>query len=57
MNSLINLSDQRLVPSPRGLLVKNREGELFGLVGISGETSENDETCAIAGIEATGLIA
>jgi uncharacterized protein GlcG (DUF336 family) len=28
---------------------------LLGAVGVSGDTSDNDETCAVAGIEAAGL--
>ena len=28
---------------------------LLGAIGISGDTSDNDEMCAIAGIEAAGL--
>ena len=30
-------------------------GALLGAVGVSGDTSDNDEICAIAGIEAAGL--
>ena len=33
----------------------SRDGALLGAVGISGDTSDNDEACAIAGIEAAGL--
>ena len=57
MNSLINLSDQRLVPVPGGVLIKNHDGEVLGSVGITGDTSDNDEACAAAGIEAAGLVA
>jgi len=32
-------------------------GKVMGAVGISGDTGDNDEICAIAGIEAAGLIA
>ena len=28
---------------------------LLGAVGVSGDTSDNDEICAVAGIEAAGL--
>ena len=42
---------------PGGVLVKNEEGETLGAVGITGDTSENDETCAVAGIEAVKLVA
>ncbi len=57
MNSLINLSEQKLVPVPGGVLIKDSEGNLLGSIGITGDTSDNDEVCAVAGIEAAGLIA
>lgn len=46
-----------LVPVPGGVLVKNEGGDLIGAVGISGETSDNDEAAAVAGIMAAGLTA
>jgi uncharacterized protein GlcG (DUF336 family) len=57
MSSLINLSDQRLVPVPGGVLIKSSRGDVLGSVGITGDTSDNDEACAAAGIEAAGLVA
>ncbi len=44
-----------LVAVPGGVLVRDADGELIGAVGVSGDTSDNDETAAIAGIEAAGL--
>lgn len=44
-----------LVPVPGGVLIRSPEGALLGAVGISGDTSDNDEICAVAGIEAAGL--
>lgn len=44
-----------LVPVPGGVLVRSAEGRLLGAVGISGDNSDNDEICAVAGIEAAGL--
>ena len=44
-----------MVPVPGGVLIQDQEGALLGAVGISGDTSENDEAAAIAGIEAAGL--
>lgn len=45
-----------LIPVPGGVLV--REGDaIIGAVGVSGDTSDNDETAAVAGIRAVGLIA
>ena len=46
-----------LVPVPGGVLIRSKEGRLLGAVGISGDTSDNDEICAVAGIEADGLAA
>ena len=43
-----------LIPVPGGVLV-GRGGATIGAVGISGETSENDEAAALAAIEALGL--
>jgi uncharacterized protein GlcG (DUF336 family) len=48
------LAQGRMVPVPGGVLVQDG-GVLLGAVGVSGDTSDNDEVCAIAGIEAAGL--
>jgi uncharacterized protein GlcG (DUF336 family) len=48
------LAQGRIVPVPGGVLIQDG-GVLLGAVGISGDTSDNDEACAIAGIEAAGL--
>jgi uncharacterized protein GlcG (DUF336 family) len=38
-----------------GLLVTNAQGDIVGAVGVSGDTSDNDEAAALAGITAAGL--
>ena len=43
------------MPVPGGVLILDGSGILLGAVGVSGDTSDNDEICAIAGIEAAGL--
>jgi uncharacterized protein GlcG (DUF336 family) len=48
------LAQGRMVPVPGGVLIQDG-GVLLGAVGISGDTSDNDEACAIAGIEAAAL--
>lgn len=45
-----------LIPVPGGVLIR-REGQVVGAVGVSGDTSDNDEAVAVAGILAAGLIA
>jgi uncharacterized protein GlcG (DUF336 family) len=44
-----------LIPVPGGVLVHGPSGELLGAVGITGDTSDNDEAACVAGIEAAGL--
>jgi uncharacterized protein GlcG (DUF336 family) len=46
-----------LVPVPGGVLVRDAQGALVGAVGVTGDTSENDEAAAVAGIEGSGLVA
>ena len=51
------MSNGRMVPLAGGVLIRNDEGLVIGSVGISGDTSDNDEICAVHGIEAAGLTA
>jgi uncharacterized protein GlcG (DUF336 family) len=46
----------QLVPVPGGVLIKDGQGRILGSVGVSGDTSDNDEIAAAAGIEAVGLV-
>jgi uncharacterized protein GlcG (DUF336 family) len=45
-----------LVPVPGGVLIRSKEGELLGAIGISGDSSDNDEEAAMAGIAAVDLV-
>ncbi len=45
-----------MVPVAGGVLIKGECGFL-GAVGVTGDTSDNDEACALAGIAAAGLTA
>src|SRR6202790_1701430 len=54
VSAVNTLAQGRLVPVPGGVLIQNGS-TLLGAVGVSGDTSDNDEICAIAGIEAAGL--
>lgn len=45
----------KFVPVPGGVLVRDRKGAVIGAVGVTGDTSENDAACAVAGIEAVGF--
>jgi uncharacterized protein GlcG (DUF336 family) len=46
-----------MVPVPGGVLIRDAAGAIIGAVGASGDTSDNDEVAALAGIAATGLTA
>jgi uncharacterized protein GlcG (DUF336 family) len=46
-----------VVPAAGGVLIKNAEGQVLGAVGITGDTSDNDELCAVAGVNAVRLTA
>jgi uncharacterized protein GlcG (DUF336 family) len=48
-------SHGRMVTNPGGVLIKDASGNIVGACGISGDTSDKDEMCAVAGIEAAGL--
>jgi uncharacterized protein GlcG (DUF336 family) len=55
VDAVNTLAQGRIVPVPGGVLIRDAAGKLLGAVGISGDTSDNDETCCLAGIEAVGL--
>ncbi len=39
-----------------GVLIKDAGGTIIGAVGVSGDTADNDEIAALAGIAAAGLV-
>jgi uncharacterized protein GlcG (DUF336 family) len=49
------LAGGRLIPVPGGVLIRSGANSIIGAVGITGATSDQDEACAVAGIEAAGL--
>ena len=55
IGALTTIAQGRLVPVPGGVLIKAADGAVLGAVGISGDTSDKDAVCAVAGIEAAGL--
>jgi uncharacterized protein GlcG (DUF336 family) len=57
IQALSAASDGRIIPVPGGVLIRDGTGDTLGAVGISGDTSENDETCAVYGIAGAGLVA
>jgi len=54
-NALANVSDGRFIPVPGGVLINDGDGATIGAVGVSGDTSDKDEYCAITAIHHAGL--
>lgn len=54
-SALFAISGGAMAPSPGGVLIRNADGEVIGAVGVSGDTGDADEACAIAGVLAAGL--
>ncbi len=57
VQALTAVAQGRLVPVPGGVLIQDESQAVIGAIGISGDTSDIDEECAVAGIEAAGLTA
>jgi uncharacterized protein GlcG (DUF336 family) len=55
LTAIAAASGGRLVPNPGGVLIRDAANVIVGAVGISGDTGDNDEIIAVAGIEAAGL--
>lgn len=55
--ALAHVFDGDFIPVPGGVLIKNASGAIIGAVGVSGDTSDNDEAAGVAGIKAVGFAA
>ena len=55
INAASGLNPAGIVPAAGGVLVRDTQGNVIGAVGVTGDTSDNDEKCAFAGLAAAGL--
>ena len=55
MQYLIRASDEQIFPEGGGMLIRDKDGEMIGAVGVTGDTQERDEELAAHGIRAAGL--
>lgn len=55
INAAAGLNPAGIVPAAGGVLVRGADGAVIGAVGVTGDTSDNDELAALAGIKAAGL--
>jgi len=57
VDAISTMTRGAMIPVPGGVLIQDKGGALLGAIGISGDTSDNDETACVAAIEAAGLSA
>lgn len=55
INAAAGLNPAGIVPAAGGILVRGSDGAVIGAVGVTGDTSDNDEKCALAGVAAACL--
>ena len=53
--ALATVAPNGLIPAAGGVIVVDGASTFLGAVGVSGDASDNDEICALAGIEAARL--
>ena len=55
--SISGMGEGGMVPAGGGVIIAEGEGTILGAIGVTGDTSDNDEACAFAAIESQGLTA
>jgi uncharacterized protein GlcG (DUF336 family) len=50
-----SVADGRFAPAAGGVLGRDPDGRVLGGVGVSGDVSDVDEVCALAGVATAGL--
>ena len=55
INSVNNLADGNLVPVPGGVLIRDEGNNIIGAIGISGDSSDNDEIAAVEALKTEGF--
>jgi uncharacterized protein GlcG (DUF336 family) len=54
--TLAAASGGRFIPVPGGVLIRDGDQRTIGAIGVSGDTSDNDEDCATEAVRSVGLI-
>ena len=57
INAVMDVVPNGLVPVPGGVLIRDAAKNILGAIGVSGDTSDNDEAAASAAITAAGFVA
>jgi len=56
-DAINSLTGGEVIPVAGGVLIRNAEGLILGAIGVSGDTSDNDERCAWQAIALAALVA
>ena len=56
-DAINSLTGGEVIPVAGGVLIRNAEGLILGAIGVSGDTSDNDERCALQAIAQAALVA
>lgn len=56
-NALVAVAGGTLLPALGSVLLRGPDNTIVGALGVTGDSGENDESCAVAAILAVGLIA
>ena len=54
--AVTTLAGGRMLPVQGGVFIRDSSGRLLGAVGVTGDVSDNDAACAVAGVRAAGLV-
>lgn len=47
MTSMVSITEGKMAPFPGGVLMKDKDGNVIGAVGVSGASGDEDEFCAL----------
>lgn len=55
MNSMIDISGGRMAAFPGGILIRNRDNDVVGAIGVSGASGDEDEYVCLRSVWDSGL--
>ena len=56
MNSMINISGGKMAAFPGGILLRNRDNDVLGAIGVSGASGDEDEYVCLRSVWDSGFI-
>ena len=57
VSALVGLTQSQMTPVPGGVLIRDAQNRIVGAIGVSGDTSDNDEAAAVEAIGKAGFVA